>query len=260
METVQTLDEELKVKGTEYAQLKQQLGGLLRKAQGSLAVRDVSTVVPDGMVVSTENLKTMVCVVPKTSADEWRASYETLREYVVPRSSVLVEEDADYAAFAFVLFRRVEDEFKKEARSRGFQAKDVAGTELRGEGQDAEGEGDGDGEQVGIASTRTDSAARIQKLQAEVEKKADVLRRWCLTSYAESFSSWIHVTSIRLFVESVLRYGLPPQFLPVLIKPNARYESELRKVLSSTFAAHGGHHYDEEGVLPFVHLELDIEE
>jgi V-type H+-transporting ATPase subunit C len=67
------------------------------------------------------------------------------------------------------------------------------------------------------------------------------------------------VTSIRLFVESVLRYGLPPQFLAVLIKPNQRYESELRKVLSSTFNTAGGHHYDEEGILPFVHLDLDLE-
>lgn len=257
METVQQLDEDLKIKATEFTQLKQQLHGLLRKAQGSLAVRDVSTIVPDGMIVSTENLKTMVCVVPKTSVEDWRANYETLTEYVVPRSSVLVDEDADYAAFAFVLFRRIEEEFKKEARSRGFQVKDVVGTELRAEGEEGQA---CDEEQVGIASTRSDSAARIQKLQSDVDKKADVLRRWCLTSYAESFSSWIHVTSIRLFVESVLRYGLPPQFLPVLIKPNPKYEGELRKVLSSTFNTHGGHHYDEEGVLPFVHLELSIEE
>jgi V-type H+-transporting ATPase subunit C len=178
MDTVQKLDEDLKLKATEFAQLKQQLQALLRKSQGSLAVRDVSMIVPDGLLVSTENMKTMVSVVPRTSVEDWARSYETLTEYVVPRSSVLVEEDADHAVFAFVLFRRVEEEFKREARTRGFQVKDVAGTELRGE--------DGDGgeveEEAGIASTRSDSAARIQKLHAELEKKSDLLRRWCLTS------------------------------------------------------------------------------
>jgi len=154
--------------------------------------------------------------------------------------------------FAFVLFRRVEEEFKKEARARGFQVKDVAGTELHADGQEED--------PVGIAATRSDAAALIQKLKADVEKKSDALRRWCLTSYAESFSSWIHVTAIRLFVESVLRYGLPPQFLPVLIKPNPRYETELRKVLTSTFATCGGHHFDEDGLFPFVHFDLAVEE
>ena len=179
METVQKLDEDLKVKGTEYTQLKQQLQALLRQSQGSLAVRDVSMIVPDGLIVSTENMKTMVSVVPRSSVEDWLRSYETLTEYVVPRSSVIVEEDADHAVFAFVLFRRVEEEFKKEARARGFQVKDVAGTELRSEAGDGEGI---DVEEVGIASTRSDSAARIQKLHAEVEKKCDLLRRWCLTS------------------------------------------------------------------------------
>jgi V-type H+-transporting ATPase subunit C len=180
MDTVQKLDDDLKVKATEFTQLKQQLQALLRKSQGSLAVRDVSMIVPDGLVVSTENMKTMVSVVPRNSVEDWARSYETLTEYVVPRSSVAVEEDADHAVFAFVLFRRVEEEFKREARARGFQVKDIAGTELRSEGGGGEGV---DEEEAGIASTRSDSVARIQKLHAELEKKSDLLRRWCLTSY-----------------------------------------------------------------------------
>ncbi len=27
----------------------------------------------------------------------------------------------------------------------------------------------------------------------------------------QAFSSWIHICAVRLFVESILRYGLPPQ-------------------------------------------------
>jgi len=39
----------------------------------------------------------------------------------VPRSSKLVEEDGEYSLFSVVLFRRVADSFKANARTRGFQ-------------------------------------------------------------------------------------------------------------------------------------------
>lgn len=254
METVQKLDEDLKLKSTEFSQMKTQLHSLLRKAQGSLAARDVSNIIPDTLLVSTENLKSMVCIVPKASTDDWLSNYETMTEYVVPRSSHAVEEDADYIAFAFVLFRRVADEFKTAARARGFQVKDVSGTMVAQEGEE---------EQAAIASTRSDTVASIQRLESDLEKKRDALYRWCLVSYAESFSSWIHVTAIRLFVESILRYGLPPQFLPVLIKPNVKHESELRKILSSRFSTVGGEYFTGgpgEDLFPFVSFNLAIEE
>ena len=54
------------------------------------------------------------------------------------------------------------------------------------------------------------------------------------------FSAWIHICAIRLFVESILRYGLPPQFLAVLLKPNAKNAAKLRKLLGSLFGNTGG--------------------
>lgn len=246
-------------KSSEYSQARATLQALVRKATGSLAVRDVSQIVPDHLIVATENITTLVSIVPKMSKDDWLSSYESLTEFVVPRSSTLVEEDGDYLAFSVLVFRRIVDDFKAAARVKGFQAKDVAGTEI-------EEDKDEDSAQVGIASTRSEVAAAAERLKADVEKKRVILSRWCLVSYAEAFSSWIHVTAIRLFVESILRYGLPPQFLPVLIKPNLKYESQLRKVLSSNFAAVGGEHFTDgtmgggEELFPFVSFTLSIEE
>ena len=40
---------------------------------------------------------------------------------------------------------------------------------------------------------------------------------------------------MRLFVESILRYGLPPRFLAALVKPSPKTLPKLRKVLASTF-------------------------
>ena len=55
----------------------------------------------------------------------------------------------------------------------------------------------------------------------------------------QAFSAWIHICAIRLFVESILRYGLPPKFLAVLLKPNQKNTTKLRKLLASLFGSSG---------------------
>lgn len=191
-------------------------------------------------------------VVPKSSRNEWTSSYESLTDFVVPRSSTLVAEDAEYLAFAVVLFRRVTDDFKSAARSKGFQAKDVASAAL-------------DINDGASSSDGSDSIA-LSKLKQDIDIKRNALVQWCLASYGEAFSSWVHVTAIRLFAESILRYGLPPQFLPVLMKPNPKYTAHLRKVLATNFGAVGGHHYASEAgsgegdLFPYVSFTLNIEE
>ena len=86
-------------------QARTSLQATLRKQTGSLAVRDLSPLVPSDKLVSTENLTTLVAVVPKAARAEWLESYEALSDFVVPRSSHLVAEDGDYLAFTAVLFR-----------------------------------------------------------------------------------------------------------------------------------------------------------
>lgn len=45
----------------------------------------------------------------------------------------------------------------------------------------------------------------------------------------------MHLAVVRLFVESILRYGLPPQFQGVVVKPLPKMEGRLRVVLASAF-------------------------
>ena len=72
-------------------------------------------------VVDSENLMTLFVVVNKFGVKDWEGSYETLCDFIVPRSSRRVAEDNDYALMGVVLFRRVADVFKAAARARGFQ-------------------------------------------------------------------------------------------------------------------------------------------
>ena len=55
----------------------------------------------------------------------------------------------------------------------------------------------------------------------------------------QAFSAWIHICAIRLFTESILRYGLPPKFLSAIMKPNAKFAQKLRKALAGLFSASG---------------------
>lgn len=56
---------------------------------------------------------------------------------------------------------------------------------------------------------------------------------------AQAFSCYVHLAVIRLFVESILRYGLPPQFQAAVVKPLPKMEARLRAVLLASFGTGG---------------------
>ncbi|KAK9839479.1 hypothetical protein WJX81_004823 [Elliptochloris bilobata] len=244
-ETAQKLEDELKVRMGEYNQLKGQLTALARKAGGSLAVRDLGGILKPGDLVDTENLTTLFVVVPVHTKGEWLSSYETLSDFVVPRSSKLVAEDSDLALYSVALFKRVADGFKAAARSKGFQVREYSKAE---EAEQAEG-----------VSGQAD-------LREEANAKRRQMEQWSASAYGEAFSAWIHICAVRLFVESILRYGLPPKFLAALMKPNQKSAPKLRKLLSSLFGSQGTNQfYDGEGgvgeaeMFPYVSFSISVD-
>jgi V-ATPase subunit C len=44
------------------------------------------------------------------------------------------------------------------------------------------------------------------------------LVRIAKSAFSDTFQAWTHLKAIRVFVESVLRYGLPPEFVSAVIK------------------------------------------
>lgn len=73
----------LQVRVSEFTQLRSALQAQARKAGGSLAVRDLAGAVAAEKLVDTDNLATLLAVVPKGARAEWLASYEQLSDYVV---------------------------------------------------------------------------------------------------------------------------------------------------------------------------------
>ncbi|KAH8959943.1 hypothetical protein BDL97_06G103700 [Sphagnum fallax] len=210
-DSVAKLEDDLKVRVAEYSNVKTQLSTNLRKQSGSMAVRDLSNLVKADDVISTEHLVTLLVVVSKYSQKDWLSHYETLSSFVVPRSSKKLSEDNEYALYTVTLFRKVADTFKTSAREKGFQVRDF---EFDPEGQMQRSE-------------------ELDRLQHDQEILQSTLLQWCYASYGEVFSSWMHICAIRIFTESILRYGLPPQFLAAVLAPSAKNEKKVRTTLEN---------------------------
>jgi V-type H+-transporting ATPase subunit C len=73
----------------------------------------------------------------------------------------------------------------------------------------------------------------LEQLKVEVDGMRTGITRWCKTHYGELFVAWVHIKVIRVFVESVLRYGLPIDFTAVLYKVKEGKENDMTKVLDA---------------------------
>ncbi|MCD7460057.1 V-type proton ATPase subunit C [Datura stramonium] len=208
---VAKIEDDLKVRVSEYNNVRSQLNAINRKQTGSLAVRDLSNLVKPEDIVSSEHLTTLLAVVSKYSQKDWLSSYETLTTFVVPRSSKMLYEDNEYALYTVTLFNRDADNFKIKARERGFQIRDFEHN----------------------PETQESRKQELEKLMQDQETFRSSLLQWCYTSYGEVFSSWMHFCAVRIFAESILRYGLPPSFLSVVLAPSTKSEKKVRSILES---------------------------
>jgi len=209
------IDADLKSKATAYDNLKNNLASLERKAMGSLLTKDLADVVKkDDFVLGSEYLTTLLVVVPKSLYKDWDLHYESLANMVVPRSTKLVYEDAEGGLFTVTLFRKVIEEYKVHCREKKFMVRDFI--------YDEEALMQGKNER--------------DKLAKEKSKQFGPLVRWLKINFSEVFSAWIHVKALRVFVESVLRYGLPVNFQAMLLQPNKRSMKKLREVLNQLYS------------------------
>ena len=54
-------------------------------------------------------------------------------------------------------------------------------------------------------------------------------------NFSESYSSWLHLKVLRLYIESILRYGLPPDFQAFYVKSKAGSDYKLGPLLNKHF-------------------------
>ncbi|XP_034247075.1 V-type proton ATPase subunit C isoform X1 [Thrips palmi] len=204
------IDADLKTKSSTYNNLKSSLQNMEKKQTGSLLTRNLADLVKkEHFILDSEYLNTLLVVVPKQSINDWWANYEKLTDMIVPRSSQMITQDQDYGLFTVTLFKKVEDEFKHHAREKKFIVREFKYNEEE------------------LAAGKNE----ITKLVTDKKKQFGPLVRWLKVNFSECFCAWIHVKALRVFVESVLRYGLPVNFQAMLLHPNKKNTKRLRDVL-----------------------------
>jgi len=212
---VSQIEGDLKAKANHYNNLKSSLQNIERKQTGSLLTRNVGDLVKkEQFVHSSEYLTTVLVVVQKMYFQEWHNKYERLTDMIVPRSTALVFEDNDHGLFTVTLFKKVADEFKQKARENRFVVRDFTYNE----------------EELAAGNNE------YYKLASEKKKQLGPLVRWLKVNFSECFTAWIHVKALRVFVESVLRYGLPVNFQAMLLHPSKKTQKRLREVLNQLYA------------------------
>lgn len=207
---VTQIDNDLKSRASAYNNLKGNLQNLERKNAGSLLTRSLAEIVKkDDFVLDSEYLVTLLVVVPKLNHNDWIKQYETLAEMVVPRSSNVLSEDQDSYLCNVTLFRKAVDDFRHKARENKFIVRDF---------------------QYNEEEMKADKE-EMNRLSTDKKKQFGPLVRWLKVNFSEAFIAWIHVKALRVFVESVLRYGLPVNFQAMLLQPNKKTMKKLREVL-----------------------------
>ncbi|KAL4068337.1 hypothetical protein V8B97DRAFT_2009003 [Scleroderma yunnanense] len=210
-----SIDNTMKSKLNNYNLVKGSLVQMQRKKTGNLSVRSlVDVVTKDHIIQDSEYLETCFVAIPNTLKKEWSMKYERLTGMVVPRSSVLIASDDEYSLFSVVIFKRIRDEFVQKCRENKFIARDFVYSEER------------------IAKEREE----LEVADATEKELWTELLRISRTNFSESFQILVHLKVLRLFVESVLRYGLPANYLGLAIKPDPKSTKKTFSALTSYFS------------------------
>ncbi|XP_035282279.1 V-type proton ATPase subunit C 1-A-like [Anguilla anguilla] len=223
-------ESDLKSRSAAYSNVTSSLQCLEHRIEGSLHIRTLTDVVKkEDLVLGSEYLTTLLVVVSRENFAEWERTYESLTEFVVPRSSRKLLEETEGGIFTVTLFKKAVRDFKAKARQHKFTVREFSFEESQKQEEE------------------------MTRLHANKKEQYGTFVRWLKVNFSEVFMAWIHVKALRVFVESVLRYGLPVNFQTVLLQPDRKRSKHLRELLDSLYT-----HLDSAGAASKPDVGLDI--
>jgi len=233
MATVSKIDEEARNKTTQYNDSKTQMANLSTKDGANLLARDLvdvltPDVIKDGDYINTEHLTTVVVILPRGTEKEFLNVYESMSENIIPRSAMkfkdLDDKDGN-SVWRVVMFKSCMEDFKKACREKRLAPRDFEYSE------DAHKKLVSDREKVQDAATR--QLSNVKGLYQ--------------AAWSDVMVAWVHIKAMRIFVESVLRFGMPPSFAAFTIE--TRGGAPARKALAQILGTKEvGSHNAEEGM------------
>ncbi|OBT51084.1 hypothetical protein VE04_07987 [Pseudogymnoascus sp. 24MN13] len=214
-----SVDNDVKSKYTQYNSIKTTLTTLQRKQTGNLATKSLTPVVdPKLLIQDSEFLETHLIVVPNLAKKDFLRSYETISQMVVPRSAVEVAQDEELTLYTVTVFKKFAAEFVQKCREQRWTPRDYKYVE----------------------GGREEEKKEIERVSKDERKVWGEVLRLARMGWSESVMIWIHVLCLRVFVETVLRYGLPLEFVSALVKTNPKLAKKARTNLDSTYSYLGG--------------------
>jgi len=245
------LDEEARNKSGQYNELLSAKNNMLKKETGSLLARDLTDVLTPDVVkpddfVNSAHLTTLIMILPLSGIEAFLKSYEKWAENVVPDSArqfTAIKEEDGTQVWRVVMFKSSVEAFMKKVRE----------------------------ERVGAARQFEYSAAAFERmktqrdeLKKECERQEKMMRGFCKASLSDVMIAWVHIKAMRVFVESVLRFGVPPNFASFIVQPKGNQQTQMRKALadvlgrgaSDSMANAEAQGEGEEDYFPYVSLNF----
>jgi len=115
---------------------------------------------------------------------------------VVPRSAEELSHDDDFTLFAVVTFKKTSAEFLQKCREQKWTPRQY--TYMEG----------------GVEAERKE----LGRVEKEMNKLWGEAMRMAATGWSQSVQVWMHLLALRVFVEAVLRYGLPLDYVSAIVK------------------------------------------
>lgn len=196
---ISSIDNDVRAKYNQYNNTKNALAASQRAKTGNLSQKSLTTIVnPDWLLKpdASEYLVQQLVAVPSQQVKDFLKSYESISPMVVPRSAELLAKDDEFQLFAVTVFKKHIQDFLHKAREQRWTPREWKFNEG---GREAEEE-------------------ELRKLEKEERRLWGEALRLGRTGYSDAVMSWMHVLALRVFVETVLRYGLPLNFVSGIIK------------------------------------------
>lgn len=208
------LDADVRATNANYSAAKTNLAAAERKKTGDLSVRSLHDIVkPEDFILNSEYLTTVLVAVPKSLKSSFEKSYETLAKNVVPGSAGIIAQDGEYILYNVHLFKKSVQEFTSAAREKKFIPREFEYSE----------------ELIDKLKKEHDSSANLeQSLRVQLVRLAKA-------AYSDCFINWFHIKALRIYVESVLRYGLPPYFNTKIIAVPPKNLTKCKTELTEAF-------------------------
>ncbi|KAK7541436.1 vacuolar ATP synthase subunit C [Phyllosticta citricarpa] len=213
------IDNDVKGKYNQYNSVKTNLAASQRKQTGNLATKSLASIVPpSALIQESEYLETHLIAVPNSLAKEFLKTYETLSQMVVPRSASQIAKDDEFTLFSVTTFKKHSADFIHKCREKRWTPRDFEYKE----------------------GSKEEEAREVDRLEKEERKVWGEALRLGRTGYSESAMIWIHVLALRVFVETVLRYGLPLEFVCGLVQTNSKVAKKAKANLDVSYSYLGG--------------------